>query len=289
MAGRVMKGRVCLITGATSGIGRASAQALAQLGAELFLICRSQEKGDAVADAIRLQTGAPRPEVIIADLNALENVRLTADRFLAFERPLHVLLNNAGVFNMKRIQTSDGLEEMFAVNHLAHFLLTNRVLDRIKASGDARIVTVGSGAHKLIRGINFDDPNFEWGFRSLRVYSHSKLANLLFTHELARRLEGSGVTANTVDPGEVGTNLGAQNGIRGKVFQALMRRFLSTPDDGARTSIWACTAPELSDTTGAYLRGGQSVSPKPWAQDGTAARRLWALSENLVNAVQTGV
>ena len=289
MTTKAMQGRVCMITGATSGIGRVSAQALAEQGAELVLICRNRQKGEAIAEAIRRQTGGPRPMVLLANLASLADVRAVADRFLALERPLHVLLNNAGVFNLSRIQTPDGFEEMFAVNHLAHFVLTTRLLDRIKASDDARVVTVGSGAHMLIRKINFDDPNFVKRFAGLRVYSHSKLANSLFSHELSRRLRGSGVTSNVVDPGAVGTDLGAQNGFRGKLFQSLMRRFLATPEVGARTSIWACSAPEATATTGAYLRGCQRVSPKPWAEDAEAAKRLWTLSERLVGAGQSGI
>lgn len=274
-------GRVGMVTGATSGIGRVAAQALASMGAELFLVCRNRIKGERTAADILAQTGNHRITLLVGDLSSLADVHHIARSFLEHDKPLHFLLNNAGIFNVKREVTVDGYEEMFAVNHLAHFLLTNLLLDHIEASAPARIVNVASGAHRLVRNINFEGLNFDEGFRPLKVYSHSKLANMLFTWELAKRMEGCGVTANAVDPGEVGTGLGSQNGWLGKVIHLLMKSFLKSPEKGARTSLYACVSPELEGVSGRYFRDCREQRPKPWATDDTAAEQLWKLSEKL--------
>jgi len=180
-----LSNKVCLITGATSGIGLASVHALAQMGAELFLVSRNPKKGERLIKEIKSQSGNEKIKLLIGDLSSLEDVRQIAQSFLQYHRPLHILLNNAGVFNFQRKLSLDGHEEMFAVNHLAHFLLTNLRLDCIKSSSPARIINVASGAHILVKNMNFTDLNFNERFRSLKVYSHSKLASILFTHELA--------------------------------------------------------------------------------------------------------
>lgn len=274
-----MKGRGCLITGATSGIGAATARALADRGADLILLCRNRAKGERLA----ARMGAGSVHLIECDLARLDQVRAAAQVFLDLDRPLHVLVNNAAVFNIKRRVTGDGFEEMFAVNHLAHFLLTQLLLPRLRESAAARIVTMGSGAHKLVREMNFADLQFRQGFRPLRVYSHSKLANMLFSHELARRLDGSGVTANLVDPGEVATGLGRQNGGVTKLLLPLLHPFLRPPDKGAETPLHACCAESLQGVSGVYLRDCRIHTPRPWAADGEAARKLWWLSAEMVS------
>ncbi len=219
----------------------------------------------------------------MGDLASLAEVHQVARSFLERNRPLHLLVNNAGVFNLKREITTDGYEQMFAVNHLAHFLLTNVLLDRIKASSPARIVNVASGAHMLLKSINFEDLNFNKGFSALKVYSHSKLANILFSRELARRLEDSGVTVNAVDPGEVATGLGVQNGWIGKLISLLMKPFLQSPEKGAKTSIYTSVSPDVEGLTGRYFRNCREKQPKAPATDAAAARRLWEISATLVN------
>lgn len=276
-----LSGKVCMVTGATSGIGRVAAQALAEMGAELFLVCRDRAKGERTAADILANTGNDQITLLIGDLGSLADVCDIAQSFLNHDKPLNLLLNNAGVFNFKREITIDGHEEMFAVNHLAHFLLTNLLLDRMKASAQARIVNVASGAHKLVKGMNFKDLNFEQGFRALKVYGHSKLANMLFTLELARIMANSGVTVNAVDPGEVATGLGSQNGWLGKSIQMLMKLFLRSPEKGALTSIYACVSPELEGVSGRFFRDCRERQPKPWAMDDAAAERLWEASEEL--------
>ncbi|TAI49786.1 SDR family oxidoreductase [Flagellimonas allohymeniacidonis] len=274
--------KVALITGATNGIGLATAKALAQMGVELFLVSRNLEKGKKVSDEIKSETGNQRLHLLMGDLSSLASVRQIAQSFLSYNRPLHILLNNAGVFNLKRRITIDGHEEMFAVNHIAHFLLTNLLLNRIKACGPSRIINVASGAHMLVNQINFADLNFEKGFRPLKVYSHSKLANLLFTHELARRLEASTVTVNSVDPGEVATGLGTQNSFLGRVISRLMKPFLQSPEKGARTSVYVCTSPNVKDISGRNFRGCKEKKPKPWATNPEASKQLWEISQKWV-------
>lgn len=278
----MMRGKNCLITGASSGIGEQTAYALADQGAHLLLVCRDQDKGKQVVKRIRQRTGADRAKVVFGDLASLEQVRLIAKTVLALDQPIHVLLNNAGVFNMRRCLTVDGNEEMFAVNHLAHFLLTNLLLERLTQTQNARVVTIGSGAHKLVKAINFDDLSFEKRFRPLHVYSHSKLANILFNHTLSERLRGTGVTANVVDPGEVATNLGGQNGRLGAIIKRLMSTFLQSPKRGALTSVYACSSSELEGISGQYLRNRRIAKARPWATDEAAGNKLWELSERLV-------
>ena len=278
-----LSGKTCMVTGATNGIGLMAARSLADMGAEVVLLCRDHAKGERVIADITARTGNRRITLLIGDLSSLEDVRRMARTFLEQDKPLHLLLNNAGVFNFKRTVSKDGYEEMFAVNHLSHFLLTNLLLDRLKASAPARIVNVASGAHVLVKGMRFEDLNFETGFRAMTVYSHSKLANILFTRELAKRLQGTGVTANAVDPGEVATGLGSQNGWLGKSVRVLMKPFLKSPEKGARTSIYVSTSPELEGVTGQYYRNSRPQEPRPWALDDAAAARLWTVSEMLTD------
>ena len=201
-----MKGRTCLITGATSGIGRATATALAGMGASLVLVARDRARGEETAAQIAQQTGNRAVTLLFGDLSSQAAVRRVAAEFLASEQPLHVLINNAGVVNLQRSVTVDGIETTFAVNHLAYFLLTNLLLDRLIGSAPARIVNVSSDAHKF-GPLDFDDLENTRRYRAMRVYGQSKLANILFTGELARRLAGSGVTANSLHPGAVATNI----------------------------------------------------------------------------------
>ncbi len=281
-----LQNSVCMITGATSGIGQATAFKLAEMGAELFLVCRDQLKAELTAQSIVENTGNSRITLLIGDLSSQADIRRITLEFLSTQKPLTILINNAGVFNFNHKTTVEGIEEMFAVNHLAPFLLTNLLLPAMRPGSSARIINVASGAHSLVKGINFHDLNFNTGFKALKVYSHSKLANVLFSLELAKRLEGSSITVNTVDPGEVSTGLGAQNGWIGKIFQLLMKPFLQTSEKGARTSVFVSTSLELDGLSGKYFRNCREKKPKPWAIDEDAAKKLWKASEELTNINQ---
>ncbi len=270
-----------MITGATSGVGRAAALALAREGAELFLVARSRERAAETVAEITRETGSSAVEVILADLSEQAQVRKAAREFLDRDRPLHVLLNNAGVVNITRRETADGLEETFAVNHLGHFLLTALLLERLRSSAPARVVNVASDAHRYAAGLDLDDLQSERGYRGMRVYGRSKGANLLFTHELARRLEGSGITVNAMHPGFVGSGFATNNGLLGRVVMGLCRPFVRSPAQGADTAVWLCTDPALDATSGAYFYDRRPHEPLAWARDPETAARLWETSARL--------
>jgi len=282
---KILNGKVCMVTGATSGIGLVAAKAFAEMGAELFLVCRNRDKGERTVANIIKHTGNDRITLLLCDLSSLTEVRDVALSFLSYDKPLHVLLNNAGVFNFKRKLTVNNFEEMFAVNHLAHFLLTNLLLDRIKASTSARIVNVASEAYWFCKGINFEDLTYTERFKALKVYGHSKLANILFTRELAKRVQGSGVTVNALHPGGFGikTGLGSHNGWKAKIIALLLHPFLQSAEQGAETSIHACTSPELIGVTGCFFKNCREKQPKAWALDDVASQRLWQVSVELTN------
>jgi retinol dehydrogenase-14 len=272
-----LDGKTCLVTGATNGIGRAAARELACLGASVVLLGRDPERCEAARAEIAAACGRPAEvSVLIADLARLSDVRRAAQEFLAGGRPLHVLLNNAGVVQLSRSETVDGFETTFAVNHLAPFLLTNLLLARLQASAPARIVNVSSEAHKLGGGLDFDDLASARGYSGMGVYGRSKLANLLFTRELARRLEGSGVTVNALHPGAVRTGLGRNNDAPVlKLVAGLFRPFFSTPERGADTAVWLCSAAEVAGISGRYFANRRERTPHRAALDDMAARRLW--------------
>jgi NAD(P)-dependent dehydrogenase (short-subunit alcohol dehydrogenase family) len=274
-----MPTKTALITGATSGIGRATALGLAKQGFAVVALCRDRVRGDALLDELRA-AGAPEAGLIVADLSRQADVRRAAAEFLASQRPLHVLVNNAGVVNLHRTTTADGLETTFAVNHLAYFLLTTLLLERLRASAPARIVNVSSDAHKFAP-LDFDDLQNERRYGVMRVYGQSKLANILFTVELARRLQGSGVTANSLHPGAVATGLGKNNGGWARGLIALLKPFFRTPDDGAATSLYLATSPAVDGVSGKYFVRCREKQPSRAAQDATAAQRLWSASERL--------
>lgn len=275
-----MRGKTCMITGASSGIGRATATALAGMGATLVLICRDRRRGEETVAEIAATTGNRDVLLLLADLSAQGEVRRVAAEFLATERPLHVLINNAGVVNLQRTVTADGIESTFAVNHLAYFLLTTLLLERLRRSAPARVVNVSSDAHKFGR-LDFDDLGNERRYRAMRVYGQSKLANILFTTELARRLAGSGVTANSLHPGAVATGLGKNNGAWARAIISVLRPFFRTPDDGAATSIYLASAAAVEGVSGRYFVKCRERRPSRAAQDADGARRLWDISARM--------
>lgn len=278
-----MTGKVALVTGVTSGVGTATAEAIASTGAELFMVCRNRDKGAAVLADIKQKTGNDNIHLLVGDLGVQADIRRVANEFLDTGKPLHLLINNAGVVNMRRNVTVDGIEETFAVNHLAYFLLTELLRDRIVASAPARIVSVASNAHEFCKEIHFDDINYESRpYKTFEVYGHSKLANILWTREIARQLAGSGVTANCVHPGAVRTGLGTQNGWLGKVVTKLVGPFFRSPAKGAETSVFLATSDKVEGVSGVYFYNCKKLEAKPWARDDAAAKRLWDVSRQLV-------
>jgi NAD(P)-dependent dehydrogenase (short-subunit alcohol dehydrogenase family) len=277
-AGQWIRGKTCLITGATSGIGRASAIELGRMGAKLVLVGRNPKLGHELMAEIQ-RAGNPDAELMLADLSSQAEIRKLAADFLATKRPLHVLMNNAGVFNMKRKHTGDGLEQVFAVNHLAYFMLTLLLLDRIKESAPARIINISSDLHQRAT-IRFDDLAGERSYGGMSSYGQSKLANILFTYELARRLAGSGVTVNCVHPGAVATNLARDNGLT-TVAWNLASTFMKSTEKGARTQVFLASSPEVADVTGKYFIDSKEARSSAESHDATIARRLWEVSAQM--------
>jgi NAD(P)-dependent dehydrogenase (short-subunit alcohol dehydrogenase family) len=274
-----MNGKVCLVTGATAGIGKATAMALAGMGAAVAIVGRNQAKTEATAQEIRTKTGNVAVSTIIADLSRQAEVRRVAEEFRSRFDRLDVLVNNAGGMFGSRQLTADGLELTFALNHLAYFLLTNLLLDMLKASAPSRVVSVSSGAHMMGR-INFDDLQLERKYNPGMAYGQSKLANILFTYELARRLEATGVTATCLHPGVVGTNFGNNWGING-FFYNIFGRFMLTPEQGADTVIYLASSPEVEGVTGKYFAKRKPTQSKASTYDRAVAERLWRVSEQL--------
>ncbi len=278
-----MQGKICLVTGANSGIGKATTLALAEMGATIVMVCRNRAKGEAAQQEIKAKSGNDAVDLLIADLSSQASISQLADTFKQRYQHLHVLINNAGVFMLQRRETVDGLEMSFAVNHLAPFLLTNLLLDVLKASAPARIINVSSDAH-FGGAINFDDlqSSKNYGIGG-RVYAQSKLADVLFTYELARRLQGTGVTANCLHPGFVKTNI-AQADVSPplRVVAQLIFIVSITPEEGAKTSVYLASAPEVEGITGKYFAKSIPVRSKEISYDESLQKRMWDVSTALV-------
>jgi NAD(P)-dependent dehydrogenase (short-subunit alcohol dehydrogenase family) len=281
-----LEGKNCLVTGATSGMGAVTALELARLGATVIVAGRSAERCAARADAIRRETGA-RVETAVADLASRDQVRRLASEIASRVDRLDILVNNAATVLFERTITVDGLEKTFAVNYLSHFLLTNLLMERLRASPSARVVNVASSQHHDGR-IDFDNLQGERHYDRLDAYARSKLAVVMFTYELARRLEGSRVTANAVHPGTVATDLGDENGflrgwLRVRIRNMLKRSWL-TPEEGARNIVSVASSPDLEGVTGRYFDRGRDVPSSPASYDEAVARRLWDVSDELCSS-----
>jgi NAD(P)-dependent dehydrogenase (short-subunit alcohol dehydrogenase family) len=277
-----MEGKVVLITGGTSGIGRAAATALAAMGAEVVVIGRSRERGESAVEEIRDTSGTGRVSLMLADLAVQAEVRGLAEEFRERYDRLDVLVNNAGIIQSKRTETPDGIELTLAVNHLAPFLLTNLLLDLLKKSAPSRIITVSSEARRRAK-IDFEDLQSERRYRPFKVYGMTKLANILFTYELAERLEGTGVVANSLHPGGVNTNFGNNNRSFGTLIFRAFKPFMRTPEQGADTVVYLAVSPEAGKMTGRYLTDRKVVFSFEDPHDEVVQKRLWEVSEELTN------
>jgi len=275
-----IEGKTCLITGATNGIGRVTAVELAGMGAELFLTYRDKVRADETVAEIRKRTGKENVHLLYVDLGSQKQIRAAAAEFLATDRPLHVLVNNAGLGNTKRTMTEDGIEMVFAVNHLAYFLLTMLLLDRIKRSAPARIVNVASEAHRF-GTINFDDLGGERRYSTIGAYGQSKLANILFSYELARRLVGTCVTVNCLHPGGIASGLWTNNGTLAQIVMKAGKLFLKTPEQGAQTTIYLASSDKVEGVTGKYYANCKEKISNKESYDLRVAERLWEVSERM--------
>jgi NAD(P)-dependent dehydrogenase (short-subunit alcohol dehydrogenase family) len=275
-----MGGKVVLITGGTSGIGKAAATALAGMGATVVITGRNEERGKRALQEIREESGNDGVELILADLTVQDEVRRLAEELRERHNQLEVLVNNAGLVLSERTETPDGIETQLAINHLAPFLLTNLLLDLLKESAPSRIVTVSSDAHRWAK-IDLDDLQSRKRYRGMQVYGKTKLANIMFTYELAERLEGTGVTANCMHPGGVNTNFGNNQGGPMNLLFRLFKPFMRSPEQGADTLIYLASSPEVEGMTGKYLADRKVKAASDAAYDETTRKRLWEASEEL--------
>jgi retinol dehydrogenase-12 len=276
-----LRGKVCLLTGATRGIGRAAADALARSGLTLVLVGRDGPKVEETVRAVRSATGQSQVEGLVADLSLSSEVRRLAQEVRQRYRRLDVLINNAGAIFTRREETAEGREKTLALNHLGYFLLTLELLDLLKASAPARVVNVASDAHRGMR-LDFEDLENRKNYSGLRVYGQSKLMNILFTNELARRLEGTQVTVNALHPGVVATGFGQNTP---GIFRSLVKLaapFMRTPEKGAETLVYLATSPEVEGVTGQYFHNSKRAVSTPAARNPESARKLWEASEKLL-------
>lgn len=274
-----IKGRIVLVTGATNGIGLVTARELARMGAQVTIVSRNLAKCAAVAEGIKAETGNP-VEFIAADLSTLAGIMHAAAIFKQRHTRLHVLVNNAGALFFRRALTVDGYEMTLALNHLNYFLLTILLLDILKASAPARIVNVSSDAHEG-GSIDFGNLHGQHHYRGMQAYGQSKLANVLFTYELARRLEGSGVTANALHPGFIATGFASNNGPVYAFGMKLVGLFIRKPAEGAQTSIYLASSPDVEGVTGKYFIDCRAVDSSPLSHDQALAEKLWQVSLEL--------
>jgi NAD(P)-dependent dehydrogenase (short-subunit alcohol dehydrogenase family) len=277
------KNKICLITGATSGIGKATALKLAELGASLILISRDASKGQIVCDQIKKETNNKKIIFYKLDLSLMKDVKETTQKIKSDFDHIDILINNAGARYLEHFVTTEGIEQTFAVNYLSHFLLTNLLVDRLKDSSSARIINISSGAHFSGDGIieNITSPK-EYDGR--KQYANSKLANVLFTYELARKLENTNITVNAVDPGGVATNFARNNGLiswfKHRVYY-LMKGNLLTPEQGCETVIYLATSPEVEGITGKYFNDKKETKSSSISYDSNIAKKLWESSEKI--------
>lgn len=282
----MMKGKTCLVTGANSGIGFETARGLARMGAHVVMVCRDKERGEAARRKIIATTSNKSVDLLIADISSQIQVRRLAEQVKSRYKRLDVLINNAGISIGEPIKSVDGIELTFATNYLGHFLLTELLLEILKASAPSRIINVSSFVHRWTGGIEFDDLQRKKKFSGVQAYAQSKLAMLMFTYELARRLKGSPVTVNALNPGLVNTNLG--NDLTGflKVAGASLKSVAITPEKGARTSIYLASSPEVATISGKYFFKKRAKASSRASYDTKSWRKLWTISVRLTRATR---
>lgn len=276
-----MQNKSVLVTGATAGIGLVTARELARKGAHVTIVGRSPEKCAQVAEQIKTATDNPNVETIVADLSSREEVHRAAYEFKKRHTRLDVLVNNAGGVFMSREISKDGIEMTFALNHLNYFLLTHLLLDVLKASAPARVINVSSDAHRGGK-VNFDDIQYKKGYSGFAAYSQSKLCNILFTYELARRLEGTGVTVNALHPGFVSSEFGKNNGFMMRLILKILTPVAKNTNDGASTSIYLASSREVDGISGKYFVDAREVPSDPATYDTGVAEKLWNLSLEMI-------
>ena len=277
-----LAGKTVLVTGATSGIGWEASVSFARMGACLVMVGRDAGKTAEKVEEVRQRSGSRAVDSLLCDFSSQAQVRRLAEEFRARYQKLHVLVNNAGTVFTKRTLTADGIESTFAVNYLGAFLLTNLLLDLLKASAPARVIVVTSSGH-YSGTMDFDDLGFEHGYQIMRAYGRSKLAAVLFTRELAKRLKGTGVTVNALHPGAVATSIWDRAPAYTRpIFSLAKRLFMITPAAGAETIVYLATSPEVEGKSGLYFERNRPKFPSRLAQDDAVAQRLWAESARLV-------
>lgn len=275
-----LQNKIIMVTGATSGIGEATAHNVAAMGATLIIVARNPDKAAATQTSIQQQTGN-QPEILLADLSTQAQIRQLATAFQAKYDRLDVLVNNAGVFNLSREESADGYEMTWATNHLNYFLLTNLLLDSLKASSAGRVVNVASGAHTGGE-IFFDDPNLTENFSSWKAYSQSKLANVMFSYELARQLEGTSIMTNALHPGFVRTGFAKNNGLLGRLLMPVVGLAAISPEKGAETMTYLASSPEVDGVSGKYFDKKKAIPSAEQSYDEAAQKRLWEISAEMV-------
>lgn len=275
-----MNNKLCVITGANSGIGYETALDLAARGAFVIMVCRNEERAEAARQRIIRETGNPGIEIVLCDFSIQSEIRKAAEAITGQYQQVDVLINNHGVLLSGREETVDGLEKTFAVNHIGYFLFTHLLLDAIKDSDYARIINIASEAHRN-GSFNADDIQLREGFKPLKAYANSKLYNILFTSRLARELEDSGVTANAVHPGMAHTNFGRKSSLMMKALMFVARPFMISSKKGARTGIHLAVSEELAGVNGAYFKNCRAATPSKQARDKEAADLLWDMSMKL--------
>jgi NAD(P)-dependent dehydrogenase (short-subunit alcohol dehydrogenase family) len=274
-----MKERTFIVTGGNAGIGKAIATALAQMQAHVVIISRNAQKGEQAREEIQAASRNSQVDLVVGDLGTIEQTRRLASVLLERYPTIHVLINNAGVWMTRRTLNADGLETCFMVNHMAPFILSTLLLERLKENAPSRIVNVNAGLY-VFGKLDLEKTPFGHDFGRLKTYMNTKLCNILFTCELARRIEGSGVTVNALHPGVIRTNLGISPGILG-VFVRIAKRFFDTPEEGARAPVWLATAPELEGVSGKYFDVKKETELTETAKDAKLACDLWDLSAKL--------
>ena len=280
-----IKNKNILITGATSGIGRSTVLALSSMGASVTFIARNKDKAEILLKELNTKS-QNQAAYILADLSSQKEVKSAAKEYLKMNRPLDILINNAGLINLKRRETIDGFEETFAVKHLAYFSLTNLLIDKLKESESARIINISSGAHQFVKRMNFDDIQSEKNYKPFKVYSYSKLANILFTRKLSEILKDDNITVNCLHPGVVATGFASQNDSKFQKFLfKLSKPFMRSSNKGAETSIYLSSSDDVSDVSGKYFYNSKVSKISSGASNEEDTERLWRISMELTELV----